>query len=451
MSNKRWLMIVSLLAILSLPLAACQTPATTVAPTEETGEGDTAPVAEEITLKIWDFGGIDFEWLDDLLIPEYQLTHPNVKFEHLGVPEDELSLKLETAIAAGDVPDLAVFVPTRLMKAGHVLALDTMMEAAGMRPGDFCSLFESANMLEGKTYSLPISANWWGMMYNKDLFAEAGLPELGVDDVIDYPTWLEYARALNKPADNLADRVWGSNFFYPSWNSMNNALSEEFVLGPDGRQCLNYSTTDPWVTAWTALKTAYMEDLTTWSAGAMLADVEEDMFLQGKIGMTEATLGNALAAREAGLNVGITGQPVVGDTTNNVGGWNTSYSIMAGSEHPEEAFEFLHWLATEGALLLAGNIVGGEAAGLPCYLPVAEQYLQAAGGDELVDQSLDLLARVGPVPFTPDIWTSVNPFEEAWRVMTEEDGDVKAALEAAAIECQEITDDLWTEWDALAE
>ena len=35
--------------------------------------------------------------------------------------------------------------------------------------------------------------------------------------------------------------------------------------------------------------------------------------------------------------------------------------------------------------------------------------------------------------------------------MTEDNGDIKAAVEAAADECQEITDGLWDEWDALSQ
>lgn len=447
MKNRQVFMLLSLLTIMGLFMSACGTP--TAEPTDQ--PDDVMPVEEEITLTIWDFGGIDFQWLDDLIIPEYQKTHPNIKFDHLGVPEEELGLKLETAIAAGQVPDLAVFVPARLVPAGHILILNDLMQAKGLNIDDFCSMFKSRDMINEKVVSLPITANWWGMMYNKDLFAEAGLPELGTDDVIDMQTWLEYARAINKPAEDLADRVWGSNLFFPIWNSMNNDMSEPFVLGEDGRDCLNSSTTDAWLGAWAAMKTAWDENLTTWSAGALLADVEEDMFQQGKIGMTEATMGDATAARAAGINVGITGQPVIGKgVTANVGGWNVSYSILAASKHPEEAFDFLAFMATEASLMLAGG-AQGEASGVPCYLPVAEKFLQATGGDELVSQSLELLNRISPPPFSPDIWGSVSPFEEAWRVMTEDNGDIKAAVEAAADECQEITDGLWDEWDALSQ
>jgi hypothetical protein len=109
---------------------------------------------------------------------------------------------------------------------------------------------------------------------------------------MDFDQWLENSRALNKPADNLQDRVWGSNLYFPIWNSMNNYMSDPFVVGKDGKTCVGNADTDDWVHVWEVLKTAYEEDLTTWSGSALLADVQENMYNQGKIAMTEG-LGEA--------------------------------------------------------------------------------------------------------------------------------------------------------------
>jgi multiple sugar transport system substrate-binding protein len=453
--------LIALVAIVALSLSACAgAPQPAQAPVAgaptAVAEG-TAPAAApvageegEVTLTIWDFGGVDFQWLDDIIIPAYQETHPNIKFNHVGVPEEELALKLETAVAAGEVPDLVVFAPARLVPAGHILLLNENMAAAGLKPDDYCPLFSSRDMIDDKVFSLPISTNQWATLYNKDAFKAAGLPELGVNDVMDFDQWLEYTRALNKPADNLQDRVWGSNLYFPIWNSMNNYMSDPFVVGKDGKTCVGNADTDDWVHVWEVLKTAYEEDLTTWSGSALLADVQENMFNQGKIGMTEGTLGEAIAAREAGINVGMTGQPVVTKGwQGNVGGWNTSYSIMAGSKHPVEAWEFLKYMSTDGALLVAGK--EGEIGGVPCYLPVAEEYLKVVGNDPLVVQSMDLMKRIIPPPFTPDIWGAVDPFNEAWRAMTEDNADVREVVNAATEECQEILDQQWTDWDALSQ
>ncbi len=451
MNRIRLLLGLTVVAILVTSLIGCGGPATTEEPVaaEPAGE-ESAPAAEEkITLTIWDFGGWDFQWLDDIIIPAFQEEHPNVEFNHVGVPEEELSLKLETAVAAGEVPDLVVFVPVRLVKAGHVLTLNDYMDRGGLSADDFCPLFMGADTLDDNVFALPVTTNQWAMLYNKDLFEAARLPELGTDTVIDFDDWLEYTRAINTPADSFEDRVWGSTEFPPPWNSMNNYMSDPFVLGDDGRTCEGNANTEDWVRAWATMLTAFEQDLTTETGGAMVEeDMQTDIFVQGKIGMIWGTLGDAMWAREEGINVGMTGQPVVSPGwEGNVGGWNVSYSIMANSEHPDEAWGFLQFLATEAPLLLAGG--EGEIGGLPCYLPLSEDFLAASGGDELVQQSLELMQRIKAPPFTPDIWTSADPFYEAWRRITDDGEDVKVALDDATVECQEITDELWEDWEAL--
>lgn len=455
---------VTLLALASLWLTSCSSappqaeqpqeaaPEAAEAPAQEQAEEAAAPSGEAVTLTVWDFGGVDFEWMDKIVFPAYQEKHPNITFNHVGVPEEELGLKLETAIAAGDVPDLAVFVPTKLVKAGHVLPLNDWMERDGLKVDDFCTLFQSANILEDQVHSLPLDANIWATVYNKDLFEAAGLPELKTDTVMTFDDWLDYAAAINKPAETIEERVWGSVHYVPIWNSMNNYMSQPFVLGDEGRTCEGTADTEDWIHAWEVMLEAHQQGLTPESTASMVGEmVAEDLFQQGKIGMIYGTLGNARAMRNAGLNVGLTGQPVVSPGwQGNVGGWTTSYSIMAGSQHPEEAWEFLKFMATEASLLVT-EAAGGEVGGLPCYNPLAEDFLAANQGDALVEDSLALLNRIQPPPFTVDVWTSTDPFNEAWRRMTEDEEDVTVAVTEAAAECQVITDDLWAEWDMLGQ
>jgi len=462
MNRSRLLTALSLIGILALVLASCAQPTPTAKPEEkEEPAQEATPIAEgKVTITVWDFGGSESAWLDSIAIPAFQEAFPNIEINHVGVPEEELGLKLETAIAAGEVPDLAIFVPSRVVKAGHILFLDDYMKRDGLSRDDYCSLFASRDVMEDKVYALPIDTNIWAMMYNKDLFAEAGLPELGPDDVITYDDWLVYARAINKPADTLEERVWGSAFFEPAWNSMGNYMSDPYILGDDGRTCLGNAETDDWLHFWEIALTAYDEDLTTQTAGALLADVEEDMFTQGKLGMTYAALGDAIYAKQNGINVGLTGQPVVSDGWDgNVGGWNGDYSILAATEHPEEAWQFLKWLSTEAPKIVplgtdaldAG--AGSGLPGLPCYLPLLEygEIADMVESEALVADGVKLMRRVKAPPFTVDLWGSVDPFSEAFRRITEDREDIAVAVGDAAQECQDITDELWEGWDALSE
>jgi ABC-type glycerol-3-phosphate transport system substrate-binding protein len=220
-------------------------------------------------------------------------------------------------------------------------------------------------------------------------------------------------------------------------------------LGADGRSCAGNADNEAWLKAWQDMLTAHNEDLTTETGSALLGEMgSDDMFKQGKLGMTYGTLGDALAARTAGVNVGLTGQPVITpDWPHNVGSWGDGYALMAASKHPDEAWEFLKFLMTDVALQRAN----GECASCgnpPAYRPSAEGW---AGDDALKQESIVLLDRVAPPPFSPDIWTSVDAFTEAWRRMTEDKTPVEQAVKDAAAECQDVTDDLWAEWDSLGQ
>jgi ABC-type glycerol-3-phosphate transport system substrate-binding protein len=457
--KKKILWFVTIFLLASLLLVGCQS-----GDNDTAEDADTAGGEDIITITIWDFGGAEFSWLDEIAIPEFEAKYPNIKINHVGVLEDELGLKIETAIAAGEVPDIALFVPIRVIAAGHVLALDDFMARDGIAREDYCSLFLAGDVanygkFEDKVVSLPIETNIWAMVYNKDLFAAAGLPELSVDDYINFETWLEYARAINVPSEDLEERVWGSNMFIPVFNSLNNYMSSPYALGDDGRSCEGNANNADWISAWEFMNTAYEEDLTPESAGVWFEELEEDMFIQGKIGMTYATLGDAVYAKSQGLNVGLTGQPVVTEGwKGNVGGWNTSYSIMAASEHPEEAWLFLKFLSTEAPLnvplgsdLLLSDEVG--MPGLPCYLPLHEQgrIAELIAEDPLVADSVALMSHIVSPPFTPDAWTSFDSFWDVFYLVEDEGMTVEEAVNESTALCQEATDELWEVFDSLGE
>jgi multiple sugar transport system substrate-binding protein len=340
-----------ILLLFVLLLTACQPAAPQVTGDESSSDGT-------VTITIWDFGGSEFDWIETIAIPEFNKLYPNIRVEHLGVPESDYATKVDTAITAGQVPDIALqSYMYKLWKAGHVLTLDSYMARDGIKPEDFFPIYESWGMLDGKAYGMPVNTYIWAMLYNKDVFDAAGVPHLTADSVITFNEWLEITRQVNVPSDTLENRVFGSTIFTPQWNAMNNYMSNPYVLGPDGRDCLNNASTDDWIAAWTALATAYKEDLTLDSGGGLVGETSwNDLIRQGKLGMLYGTYGDALGHQREGLNIGLTGQPVVTPGwEHNVGAWMDMYSIMAGSQHPDEAWLFLKFLTTEVALMKANG------------------------------------------------------------------------------------------------
>jgi ABC-type glycerol-3-phosphate transport system substrate-binding protein len=433
------ILIVFLLVVLLL--SACRPAAQPTASEEVSTDG-------AVTITIWDFGGSEFEWIDSIAIPEFNKKYPNIKVEHLGVPESDYATKVDTAIIAGQVPDIALqSYMYKLWKAGHVLPLDSYMARDGIKPEDFFPIYESWGMLDGKAYVMPVNTYIWAMIYNKDAFDAAGVPHLTADSVITFPQWLEISRQVNVPADTLENRVFASTIFTPQWNAMNNYMSNPYVLGPDGRDCLNYATTNDWITTWDVLVTAYKEELTVDSGWGLVGETSwNDMIRQGKLAMLYGTYGDALSHQQAGMNVGLTGQPVVTPGWNhNVGAWMDAYGIMAGSKHPEEAWLFLKFLTEEVALMKANGDceVCGNA---PSLIAQADDW---AEGDQLREDAFTLLSRVEPPPFSPDVWTAVDPFYEAFRLMTDENVPAGVAVQQAAEECQMILNELWETFESL--
>jgi len=456
MNRSHWLWVLSVITILAMVLAGCAQPTSEEKPGEEA-----TPVAaeEKVTLTVWDFGGSEFSWMDDPAIPAFQEKFPNIEINHVGIPEEEISLKLETAIAAKEVPDVVVFPSARLAKAGHILPLNDYLERDGISTDDYCGLFEAWNMLGDEVIGLPIDTNVMLTVFNKDLFDEAGITAPGPEDYITYDDWLEYARAVNKPAASLDERVWGATFLWPPYNAMFHYQSDPYVLGDDGRSCVGNADTEEWIHVWEVLLTAYDEDLTTETGGTLLADVEQDVFVLGKLGMTWGALGDALHAKQQGINVGITGSAMVTPGwVNNVGGWTTSYGIMSATEHPDEAWEFVKWLSVEapkiipiGSDALAEG--GGGLPGLPCYNPLMqdERFVQMAEEEPFVAIAIKLADRARSAPYSPDLWTVTEPFFEAFRRMSEDRVDVETAVKEAAQQCQELLDEMWADFDSLGQ
>ena len=131
---------------------------------------------------------------------------------------------------------------------------------------------------------------------------------------------------------------------------------------------------------------------------------------------------------------------------------------MASTEHIEESWQFLKFLSTEVPLLVplgsdALTTDIGGIPGLPCYQPLLknEKIANMIANDPLIADYIELQKHYQAPPFSPDIWTAVSPFDDAYIQMTEGGEDVATAVHRAAGECQDVLDDLWADFDAMTE
>ncbi len=144
-----------------------------------TDEG-TSTDAEPVTMTFWHNAttgpGAAF-WEET--VAAFQEEYPNVTIEIQSIQNEELDGKLQTALNAGDAPD--VFLQrgggkmAAMVRAGQLMDITDLIsdETKALIPeGSF-----AANSLEGKVYAMPVAVLPGGIWYSQDLFEQAGITE----------------------------------------------------------------------------------------------------------------------------------------------------------------------------------------------------------------------------------------------------------------------------------
>ena len=169
------------------------------------------------------------------LVDKWNETHDN-QIELTEIPPGEFVTKMGAAVAAGEAPDIAsidlIYTPA-FASAGQLVDLTEYVDQL-----DFVDDLSPAHMtlgeFEGRNYAVPFAAEGSFIIYNIDLFEQAGL-----DPENPPQTWdelLEAARAISALGDDIygyyfAGSCAGCNAFtyLPFiWASEGDVLSEDF-------------------------------------------------------------------------------------------------------------------------------------------------------------------------------------------------------------------------------
>ena len=108
-------------------------------------------------------------------INEFKKAHPDIDLRVVGLEQNSYKTKLQTAMAAKQVPDVFYTLPggylENFAKSGQVYALD-----ADLSKGGWGSSFVPAALKQvqshGKTYAVPVDTDAAVVWYNKALFAK---------------------------------------------------------------------------------------------------------------------------------------------------------------------------------------------------------------------------------------------------------------------------------------
>ena len=217
-----------LLATLALVLAAC-----TGGNADEPSESGGSP-AGPVTLTFW-HGYSDAE-ADSLtaLLDEWNGDHPDIQIEPLYVNNDKALQKLTVALQGGEPPDITYQYGSslpQLAAAPGLMDLTEWVQEPDLEWDDFIPGAQTAATFEGKVLGLPALIDNLAVVYNKELFDDAGL---------DYPspewTWDDF-RAAAKALTDPSEKRFG--FSYPMDASEDSVWHYDPLLWQNGGSILS--------------------------------------------------------------------------------------------------------------------------------------------------------------------------------------------------------------------
>ncbi len=230
--------LITIIALMAVLLSACvpATPPAAVAPTEKSAQPQ--PSTEKVTLNLWIFEG------EQGFLPElkkgFEAKYPNVTLEITEIPESDYVTKIDTALAAGNPPDIGWVYEARWMKAGKFLAIDDMVSQKGINLADYNQgIVKDMCALNGKLYCLGTYTGAVLLFYNKDMFDAAGLSYPSPTVPMSIDEYEAAAAKLTKPNADIKLRVYGGSAGASNWWADHNAR-----FSPDGRKIDGYLNDD---------------------------------------------------------------------------------------------------------------------------------------------------------------------------------------------------------------
>ncbi len=133
------------------------------------------------------------------LIAEFEAQNPDIKVNMVITTWDTMEGQIRTALNGNNAPDLITDLESRVQgyaSQGLLANLDEYYKAGNVDMDDFVTSAIELSTYDGHLYSVPMRHDGPAMIYNKDMFEEAGL------DPDNFPqTWdelSEVAKALTK-------------------------------------------------------------------------------------------------------------------------------------------------------------------------------------------------------------------------------------------------------------
>lgn len=435
--------------VLLAALAACggTAPAATEAPAQDAAEDAPAanpveaPAADEQTpLTVWTFEGESEEFLS--LIEDFEAKHPNIDVELVDIPESEYGTKVDTALIAGEPPDVGFINDDKWIASGQFLPIGDKLKEEGINIEDYNEGTMAVNCdIDGEIYCIGTFIGALMLFYNKDLLDEAGMDYPSATEPLTMDEYAAMAIALTKEGKGQEDSVWGADTDIGIWwQDRRNFFSE------DGRTVAG--NLDDAATVHAFEKLVEMRDAGAIIQGnsAMAAEgfASEDMLAQGRLATSilENHLGITMM-ENTDIRWGVAPVPVeqAGDEPWTAT-WTDAYGIFTEADNPDAAMAFVTYMATEG------NKLRAEQNLMPLNNTLAADW---AGDSEARQQATQVIALARPGILVPGFWDIIGPLWDAYEGDMLEDGrPAQEVLTEYAPILQETLDQAWETWDSFS-
>jgi multiple sugar transport system substrate-binding protein len=292
------------------------------------------------------------------MVEKFNSEQSKIHVTLLNVPSADGDAKLLSAIAAGDPPDVFTEWNPEIgqdAQSGAILPMDQYATGkyAGIQKWMY-PVVADGGLYKSKLYAIPMSMNAYALYYNKSIMKAAG--------IASPPTTLAQLDADQAKEWKTSDGRLEQIGFYPLPTSSNPSTLQNFgpYFGVDG---LGYSggkynlssqagalAEAKWMATYNKYSYSDVSGMNT--AYGNVSGGAEDPFSMGKEGFTlngiwEAATNIPASDPAMEKNFGIEPFPSASGGTSSTGSYiNGNYNIIPkGSKHPQQAFDFIAWLA----------------------------------------------------------------------------------------------------------
>lgn len=349
------------------------------------------------------------------LEPEFEAKYPELDLQLEIIPYDNLSTQELVACQSSSGPDIMwqsyawtnSFARMGLLESFSPYLAES--EAIDIET-DFNPVTLELGTVDGEIYGLPWSVEAMSLVYNKDMFREAGL------DPEDPPeTWaemIEYAQALTKDFDgdgvidqygfavngNTPGNCW-FRFVPDLWAAGGNLTDDDMTKAtldtPEGLEALKYYTE-----FLTKYKVAPESSVTNNSGN------NRTLFINKRVAMyIDGQAGVRTVQNESDIDVGICLWPGKdGPTTAGLGGYYLA--MPKNAEHKEDAWTFIEYFLSEEVqswfpIAFPANLAAQNAERFNNYR------------DEHFREQLDYTRNFPPIADTPTAQTIIMDMIQA--------------------------------------